>query len=80
MDVGNDAVELGVRFLAAAFSAMYCLGVKNSMGLPDWVSHMDSLSHSASPPCACSASVWCWKVGNVLVWRVGFGKELRYMR
>jgi hypothetical protein len=83
MDVGNDTAELGVRFLAAAFSTMCFFGVKSSMGLPlqgtpDWVSLMDSLSHSASPPCACLASVRCWKVGNVVVWRVGFGKELRY--
>ena len=29
IDVGNDTVEFGVRFLAAALSAMYCLGVKS---------------------------------------------------
>ena len=31
--VGNDPVEFGVPVLAAALSAMYCLGVKSAMGL-----------------------------------------------
>jgi hypothetical protein len=87
MDV-NDAVEFGVQFLVVAMFAMYCFDVKcSARSNSTWRAALAGrhligpriwTRAPRKPACACSASVRCWEVSNVLVWRVGFGKELRY--